>query len=168
MKKFMFTAIFMLVFAFCAFAQSTTFSDVNCDYTFDLPDAMWKMAGKPTVTSPNVEYNYVESFSGNLEVRKVSVKNDNLISDVIQSEIEQKLQFWKGFVNGKEMDFTGKLKGRVFNFEYVRDGKSMSGRFYYLRADENTVYVLRFTALRDKLLAIRNQTDSIARTFKLK
>jgi hypothetical protein len=168
MKKFISTAIFMLVFVFCAFAQSTTFSDVNCDYTFDLPDAMWKMVGKPTVTSPNVEYNYTERFSGNLEVRKVSVKSDDLISDTIEREIEQKLQFWQGFVNGKEMDFSGKIKGRVFNFEYVKDGKSMSGRFYYLRADENTVYVLRFTALRDKLLAIRNQTDSIARTFKLK
>jgi hypothetical protein len=168
MKKFISTAIFMLVFVFCAFAQNTTFSDVNCDYTFDLPDAMWKMVGKPTVTSPNVEYNYTERFSGNLEVRKVSVKTDDLISDIIQNETEKKLQFWQGFVNGKEMDFSGKIKGRVFNFEYVKDGKSMSGRFYYLRADEDTVYVLRFTALRDKLLAIRNQTDSIARTFKLK
>jgi hypothetical protein len=168
MKKFIFTAIFTLVFAFCVFAQTETFSDVNCDYTFDLPNTTWKMVGKPTVTSPNVEYNYTERFSGNLEVRKVSVKNDDLISDIILRETEQKLQFWQGFVNGKEMDFSGKLKGRVFNFEYVKDGKSMSGRFYYLRADEDTVYVLRFTALRDKLLAIRNQTDSIARTFKLK
>jgi hypothetical protein len=167
MKKFIFTAVFMLVFAFCAFAQSVTFSDVNCDYTFDLPDAMWKMVGKPTVTSPNVEYNYVESFSGNLEVRKISVKTDELISEVISRETEQKLQFLPGFVNGKEMDFTGKLKGRVFNFEYSKNGKNMSGRFYYLRSDD-TVYVLRFTGLRDKLLAIRNQTDSIARTFKLK
>jgi hypothetical protein len=168
MKKFIFTAVFVLMFAFSAFAQTETFSDTNCDYTFDLPDATWKMVAKPTVTSPNVEYAYGDRFAGNLEVRKVTVKADELISDLILRETEQKLQFWQGFVNGKEADFTGKLKGRVFNFEYVKNGKSMSGRFYYLRAEDETVYVLRFTGLRDKLLSIRNQTDSIARTFKLK
>jgi hypothetical protein len=44
----------------------------------------------------------------------------------------------------------------------------MSGRSYYLKADAQTVYVLRFTGLRTKLLTIRNQTDAIARSLKLK
>ncbi len=44
----------------------------------------------------------------------------------------------------------------------------MIGRFYFLKAGDNTVYVLRFTGFRDKLRSIRNQTDSIARTFALK
>jgi hypothetical protein len=43
----------------------------------------------------------------------------------------------------------------------------MSGRFYFLRANDTTVYILRFTGERDRLKAIRNQTDSIARTFKV-
>ncbi len=167
MKKFIFTAIFMSVFAVCAFAQTATFSDINCDYTFDLPSTAWKMVDKPTVTSPNVEYVHNDRFDGNLEVRKVSIKTDELVSDIINREIEKKLQFMPGFVNGKEQDFSGKLKGRVFNFEYSKNGKNMSGRFYFLRSDDD-VYVLRFTGLREKLLAIRNETDSIARTFKLK
>jgi hypothetical protein len=169
MKKLFITAIFVLLFAFSVFAQTETFIDVNCDYTFELPDATWKMvSNKPSVTNPNVEYAYGDRFAGNLEVRKISAKTDELTSDIIQRETEQKLQFWQGFVNGKEADFSGKMKGRVFNFEYVKNAKSMSGRFYFLRANDETVYVLRFTGLREKLLAIRNQTDSIARTFKLK
>jgi hypothetical protein len=44
----------------------------------------------------------------------------------------------------------------------------MLGRTYYLQADSRTIYALRFTGLRDKLSRIRNQTDVIARTFKLK
>jgi hypothetical protein len=56
----------------------------------------------------------------------------------------------------------------VFNFEFVKAGKNMSGRFYYLRANETTVYVLRFTGFRDKLRSIRNQTDQMARSFDLK
>jgi hypothetical protein len=44
----------------------------------------------------------------------------------------------------------------------------MLGRTYYLQADNRTIYALRFTGLKDKLSRIRNQTDLIARTFKLK
>ena len=44
----------------------------------------------------------------------------------------------------------------------------MLGRTYYLQADNRTIYALRFTGLRDKLMRIRNQTDLIARTFKTK
>jgi hypothetical protein len=44
----------------------------------------------------------------------------------------------------------------------------MSGRFYFLKTADNQMYVLRFTGERDKLKSIRNQTDSIARTFKVK
>ena len=69
---------------------------------------------------------------------------------------------------GKEEAFSGSLKGKVFNYEYVRSGKPMSGRFYYLKSDATTVYILRFTGLQEKLRFIRNQVDSIARTFKLK
>ena len=35
-------------------------------------------------------------------------------------------------------------------------------------ADNHTLYALRFTGMRDKLARIRNQTDLIARSFKLK
>ena len=44
----------------------------------------------------------------------------------------------------------------------------MMGRIYYLQADNRTIYALRFTGLRDKISRIRNQTDLIARTFKIK
>ena len=89
------------------------------------------------------------------------------LDDMIQGE-EDKLQFKPGFVAGKEEVFRGSLIGKVFNFEFIRSGRNMSGRYYFLKADENTVYVLRFEAFRDKLLTIRNQTDSMARTFKIK
>ena len=54
------------------------------------------------------------------------------------------------------------------NVELSRDGKLMAGRVYYLQADGRTVYVLHFTGLRDKLQRIQNQTDAIARSFRLK
>jgi hypothetical protein len=78
------------------------------------------------------------------------------------------LRFLPGFVEGKEEKFNGRLDGVTVSYEFVRTGKPMLGRTYYLQADSRTVYALRFTGLRDKLSRIRNQTDLIARTFKLK
>ena len=164
---FLLSAIFCLFLSFSAFAQSDRFSDANADYTFDLPEPVWKMTVKPSAISPNVEYVYGDRRDGHLEIRKLTLKPGSLLSDLIRDE-EEKLQFLKGYVAGKEENFSGKLRGTVFNYEYISSGRNMSGRFYYLKADDSTVYVIRFTGERDKLRSIRNQTDLIVRTFEIK
>jgi hypothetical protein len=161
------------VVALCLFfvsstsAQTNSFGDVSVEYSFELPDARWKMTVKPSATSPNVEYVYGDRNDGHLEVRRMTVAKDALMADIIRNE-EQKLQFRVGYVAGREEVFGGFLKGNVFNFEFVGAGRNMSGRFYFLRSSDTSVYVLRFLGERDKLRAIRNQTDSIARTFSVK
>ncbi len=160
-------ACMLLLGALPAFAQGDTFSDPNVDYTFALPDAKWRVTSRPSSTSPNVEYVFGDRIDGHLEVRRVAATKDTRMSDLIEEE-EQRLRFRPGFVAGKEESFAGKLMGAAFNFEYVAAGKSMSGRFYFLRADDSTVYVLRFTGNKDSLRSLRNQTDSIARTFSLR
>jgi len=165
--KFLFSLAIGLLFSVSIFAQSQTFSDPNVVYTFDLPQSAWKMTLKPSSISPNVEYVYGDRTDGHLEIRKLNIKSGEMLSETIDHE-EQKLQFLGGYVAGKEEDFKGSLAGKVFNYEFVRSGRNMSGRFYFLKAGDTTVYVLRFSAERDKLRSIRNQTDSIARTFKVK
>ncbi len=153
--------------AFSAVAQDEAFSDPNVDYSFTLPDARWKMTLNPSSQSPNVEYVYGDRHDGLLEVRKLTVAKNTILTDVIRDD-EQKRQFLPGYVAGKEENFAGKLKGAIFNFEFVRSGSNMGGRYYFLRANDTTVYVLRFTGPKDELRGIRNQTDSIARTFGVK
>lgn len=160
----LFSLVIALSSTFPTFAQSLTFSDENVEYTFTLPNETWKMTVKPSKMSPNVEYVFGDRSAGHLEIRKLTVKPDDLMSDIIAEE-EQGLKFNKGYVAGKEEVFAGNLRGMVFNFEFVRAGRNMSGRYYFLRASPTTVYVLKFTGLKEKLIAIRNQTDSIARTF---
>ena len=162
----LFSVAIGLLFVVSAIAQTETFKDANVEYTFDLPEATWKQTVKPSTTSPNVEYVFGDRSNGHLEVRKLSLKSGEILSHIISSE-EQKLQFLPGYVAGKDENFKGSLEGKVFNYEFVRSGRNMSGRFYFLKADNKTIYVLRFTGLRDKLRTIRNQTDSIARTFEL-
>jgi hypothetical protein len=156
-----------LVFAGSAAAQGGSFSNPDVEYGFELPDERWKMTVKPSATTPNVEYVFGDRTDGHLEVRRLSLPPRGIVSDVIKEE-EQKLQFLPGFVAGKDEQFGGFLNGSVFNFEFVRAGRPMSGRFYFLKASDSAVYVLRFTGFRDKLRTIRNQTDSIARTFSVK
>ncbi|MBK9162935.1 MAG: hypothetical protein IPM21_03345 [Acidobacteria bacterium] len=164
------TALFAsLVFTFAVTARAqndSVFSDPNVEYSFDVPDPRWKMTAKPSVTNPNVEFVFIDRLEGHLEVRKLNVAQNVLVSDVIREE-EQKLQFLPGYVAGREENFGGKLNGAIFNYEYVRAGRPMAGRFYFLRSGGN-VYVLRFTGFRDKLRSIRTQTDIIARTFGVK
>ncbi len=165
--SFVLSAVLGLFMVVSAVAQTEKFSDANVEYTFDLPNATWKILSKPSATSPNVEYVYGDRSAGYLEVRKLSVKADDLMSEIIADE-ETRLKFMQGYVAGKEENFAGNLKGTAFNFEFIRSGRNMSGRFYFLKANPTTVYVLRFTAQKEKLITIRNQTDSIARTFELK
>lgn len=161
-------AVFLsLSLAFSALAQAKRFADANAEYSFDVPEATWKMTVKPSALSPNVEYVFGDRSNGHLEVRKIAIPQGDTLLDLIRDE-EEKLQFLKGYVAGKEEPFAGKLRGTVFNYEYVRSGRNMSGRFYFLKAEDSNVFVLRFTGERDKLRVIRNQTDLIARTFEFK
>ena len=161
----LFSIALCLILGVSAFGQMGTFSDPSVDYTFDIPDERWKMTVKPSTAKPNVEYVFIDRNDGHLEVRRVSAAKDALLADIIREE-EAKLQFLPGYVAGRDENFSGRLRGSIFNFEFVRAGRPMSGRFYFLRANDNTVYVLRFTGYRDKLKSIRNQTDSIGRTFR--
>jgi len=166
-RVFLLSPILLALFAVSsAFGQLGSFSDPNVDYSFDIPDERWKMTAKPSATKPNVEYVFGDRNDGHLEVRKLALGKDAILADVVRDE-ELKLQFQPGFVAGKEENFAGRLRGTVYNFEFVRAGRPMAGRFYFLRANESTLYVLRFTGYRDKLRSIRNQTDSIGRTFRI-
>lgn len=160
-------AVLIILGVVSVFGQTGTFSDVNADYTFEIPDAKWKMTSKPSAASPGVEFVFVERNEGHVEVRKLAAGKNALLTDVIRDE-EQKLQFLPGYVTGKEENFVGYLKGSVFNFEYVKAGRPMSGRFYFLRSGDGSVYVVRVTGFRDKVRVLKSQTDSIARTFNVR
>lgn len=156
----------LLILALAASAQ-TTFSNENVEYTFELPNDTWELLAEPSKIKPNAEYVYGDRLSGYLEVRKVTVASDTVMSEIIADE-EVKLKFIQGYVAGKEEQFAGKLSGTVFNYEFVRSGRPMSGRIYFLKSDPTTYYAVKFTGLKDRLLSIRSQIDSIARTFRIK
>lgn len=166
LSSIVFAAIVIFGISQAATAQEV-FSDPNAAYTFSLPDAKWKLTSKPTPTQPSVQYVFIDRMYGHLEVKKLAVQKTDLLTDVIKQE-EEKLQMsLLGYVAGKEENFSGRIRGVVFNFEYVQASKPMAGRFYFLRANDNTVYLLKFRGQKDSVRSIRDQTDSIARTFAM-
>lgn len=160
-----FAAVF--VFATVCAAQNA-FDDANVPFTFELPNAKWKLTVKPTAASPRVEFVYGDRRDGLFEVRQRSVAKEETLTEAIRDDEQKQLYFLPGYVAGRSENFAGRLRGTVANFEYVAAGKNMAGRHYYLRADDANVYVLRFSGPRDTLRGLRTQTDQIARSFSVK
>lgn len=138
------------------------------DYTFELPSATWRAIVEPDAAHENPEFVYGDRLDGYLTIRKEVVEAGTTPADFATRDQDLKLRFLPGFVQGKQDPFNGRLDGVTMSYEFVRTGKPMIGRVYYLQADNRTIYALRFTGLRDKVNRIRNQTDLIARTFKIK
>jgi len=144
------------------------FTNDNIEYVLELPSTQWRVISEPDAAHEHAEFVYGDRLEGHLQVRKEIVEAGTKPSDLARRDLDQKLRFFPGFVEGKEETFTGRLSGITISYEFVKTGKPMMGRVYYLQADNRTIYALRFTGLKDKLARIRNQTDLIARSFRLK
>jgi hypothetical protein len=146
-----------------------TFSDAGVDYTLELPTATWKATSRPDSVHQHVEFVNGDRMDGYLRIRKEAVKHDETPAVMAERDADLKLRYKSGYVGGGKAErFAGRLNGVTMGYEYTEAGKQMAGRVYYLQADNHTVYKLHFTGLREKLQRARNQTDSIARSFRLK
>ncbi|HKZ77394.1 MAG TPA: hypothetical protein VJ124_03645 [Pyrinomonadaceae bacterium] len=166
-----FTLILTSAFLLTCFpwaAAQELYSNDQVDYTLELPSATWRAISQRDAAHEHAEFVNGDRLEGYLQVRKESVEAGTTPSDLARRDQDQKLRFLPGFIEGKEEKFVGRLNGVTISYEYVRTGKTMMGRIYYLQADNRTIYALRFSGLRDRLARIRNQTDLIARSFKLK
>lgn len=169
---------FFGLFLIAAFGSSTinrgasiqlqTYNSPKVGYSIDLPSATWRLVDEPDELHQHTEFVYGDRIDGYLRIRKETMEEGLTINDFAHRDLDQKTRFLPGYVAGKEEPFTGRLPGMTTSYEFTERGKPMAGRTYYLQADPRTVYVLRFTGLREKLLRIRNQTDQIARSLRLK
>lgn len=151
-----------------ATTQEHSYTSPKVDYVVDFPSPAWRLVDEPDEVHQHTEFVYGDRNDGYLRIRKEAVEEGITVKDFARRDQDQRTRFLPGFVDGKDDSFIGRLSGVTLSYEYTQAGKPMAGRTYYLQSDSRTVYVLRFTGLRDKLLRIRNQTDLIARSLKLK
>lgn len=145
-----------------------TYTNDNVEYVLELPSATWRVTTEPDSFHQHAEFINGDRNDGYLRIRKEVVDAGTTAAELAHRDQDQKLRFQPGYVEGKEEKFGGRLSGVTISYEYTNGGKPMAGRIYYLQADNRTIYTLRFTGFRDKLSRIRNQTDSMARSFHLK
>lgn len=159
----------VLIAACCsAVVAQQVYTSSQVDYVLELPSAQWRVISEPDAAHEHAEFVFGDRLDGYLQIRKEVVDAGTTPADLARRDMDQKLRFLPGFVEGKEEKFSGRLNGITVSYEFIKTAKPMMGRIYYLQADNRTIYALRFTGLRDKLARIRNQTDGIARSFRLK
>jgi hypothetical protein len=166
--KYLIWALLMLA-ATCsvAVAQESYTSD-QADYSIELPSSQWRVISESDAAHEHAEFVNGDRLEGHLQIRKEMVDAGTTPADLARRDMDQKLRFLPGFVEGKEESFKGRFSGVTVSYEFVKTAKPMMGRIYYVQVDNRTIYALRFSGLREKLARIRNQTDLIARSFKLK
>ncbi|MBC7932209.1 MAG: hypothetical protein H7Z38_16750 [Rubrivivax sp.] len=166
-RRLLISFLAITAFTAAAAAQQAHTSETD-DYSIEFPSETWKAVPRADSARRLAEFIYGERSDGHLRVRKEVVEEKSSLSEFARREQDTKLRFLPAFVGGKEERFAGRLSGIVSTYEYTSAGKPMAGRVYYLQADSRTVYALHFTGGREKLERIHNQTDAIARSFKLK
>lgn len=166
--KHLIALLLLLTGIFSLVAAQESYTSDQLDYTIELPSTQWRVISEPDAAHERAEFVYGDRLDGYLQVRREVVDAGTTPSDLARRDMDQKLRFLPGFVEGKEESFKGRLNGVTVSYEFVKTAKPMMGRIYYVQADNRTIYAMRFTGLRDKLARIRNQTDLIARSFKLK
>ncbi|HVF56510.1 MAG TPA: hypothetical protein VM934_10190 [Pyrinomonadaceae bacterium] len=166
--KISLVCILALAFSLVAVEAQEGFTSETDEYTLELPSQTWKATPRPDNVHQHTEFIYGDRMDGHLRIRKEVVDANTTAAQLAERQQDLKLRYLSGYVGGKEERFAGRLNGVTFSYEFTSSGKAMAGRIYYLQADNRTVYVLHFTGLRDKLVRIQNQTDAIARSFRLK
>ena len=152
-------------------SQTRKFTTDDIEYELDLPSPVWQVISRLDVHE-HFEFMYgADATNGYLRLRKILVEANTTAADIFQREEKWELQHLPGYVVCGKCEgeiFAGAFSGVVFTYEYVSGGKSMQGRIYYLRIDKRTIYSLHFTVAREKLPAVQDQMDIIARSFRFK
>lgn len=149
--------------------QARTFTNKSVGYVIEFPSAQWRELPSSGFVPPRTRkaFRYAD---GNvwLLVRRKLVDAVITPSDMVRRRQRWAQQQLAGYVSGQEESLSGRLNGAKFSYEYVRGGKIISAVIYYLETDNRTIYSLLFRGPPDELRSIGNQTDSIARSFRLK
>jgi len=96
--------------------------------------------------------------------------NDESVSTTDVAERQRRLDRSArlGYVTATVESFKGAFSGTKYSYEYVTAGKPMATVIYYLRVTQRAIYRIEFSGPSKMLLDLANQTEAIARSFRLK
>ena len=154
-----------------AFAQEV-FEDPEGKYTLTLPAGWTAVVSQDSLGKQDVNIVYRNRETGALKLRRTDeidtkmevidfAKKDEL--ETVRFVLEYNKISMENFVVGASKN------GALLTYDFKNPaGQPFTGRNYYLRAGDKTIYTLRFTGRKNTLGTLRNQTDAIARSFQPK
>ena len=165
--------LFLLAILPSAFAQSATevFDDPDGKYTMNLPAGWLGVVNTDGLGRKDVNVVYKVRENGALKVRTAEVAANTEPMDYAAKDEQERVRFAPGYdkISMEKFLLGGNKSGALLSYDYKNAaGQLFTGRVYYLRMDEKTIYVLQFTGRRNILGTLRSHTDLIARSFKLK
>jgi len=161
------------LFAAFALAQSQTeaFEDPDGKYVLNLPAGWLGVVSTDGLGRNEVNIVYKVRENGALKIRVAEVAPGAEPIDYAAQDERERVRFAPSYdkISLEKFLLGGTRTGALLSYDYKNAaGQPFTGRVYYVRADEKTIYVLQFTGRRNILGTLRSHTDLIARSLKLK
>jgi hypothetical protein len=163
----------VLLFTFSATAKAQeVFDDPDGEYTVTLPAGWIGVVNQDGLGRKDVNIVFRIRENGALKVRRIDdVDADLEVMEFAKQDEHTVVRFLPGYdrIGIERFALPGGKIGTLLSYDYKNStGQPFTGRNYYLRSGEKSIYILRFTGRKNTLGSLRNQTDAIARSFKVK
>ena len=157
--------------ATAALAQEV-FEDPDGEYSVTLPAGWIAVVSRDALGKSEVNIVFKVRENGSLKLRRVADADPNISAmDFAKLDEGNTVRFQPGYDRTNLENFVvgAGRSGALLSYDYKNSaGQPFTGRTNYLRMDPKTICVLKFTGRKTILGTLRNQTDSIARSLKLK
>lgn len=165
------SVLFVALFTSQPFAQSSgeVFEDPDGKYVVNLPAGWLGVVNTDGLGNRDVNIVFKVRENGALKIRQADTPGD--LMEYAAKDEQDRIRFAPGYdkISLEKFLLGGNRSGALLAYDYKNtSGQPFTGRVYYLRMDEKTIYVLQFTGRRNILSTLRSHTDAIARSFKLK
>ncbi|MGE0105221.1 MAG: hypothetical protein AB7H86_23170 [Blastocatellales bacterium] len=161
----------LIILPSAAMAQEV-FEDPDGKYSVNLPNGWLGIVSQDTVGRNDVIMVFRNRENGTLKIR--SVEDADPATDIMEFAKEDEnntVRFRPKYVKlslEKFLAGTGRT-GALLSYDFNNAaGQPFMGRVYYLKVSEKTIYILTFIGRKNILGSLRNQTDAIARSLKVK
>jgi hypothetical protein len=165
--------LFLSAFLFttAAMAQTEVFEDPDGKYTVNLPTGWLGVVNTDGLGRNEVNIVYKVRENGALRIRVSEISPEAEPMDFAAKDEQERIRFAPSYdkISLEKFLLGGSKIGALLSYDYKNAaGQLFTGRVYYVRVDEKTIYVLQFTGRRNILGTLRSHTDQIARSLKLK
>ena len=164
-------ALLMALSAIRATAQEV-FEDPEGKYTITLPTGWIGIVNKDGLGRADINIVFKVRENGALKIRRADDVDPKMeLIDYGAKDESERVRFNPGYdkISMEKFVINAARNGALLAYDYKTiSGQPFTGRTYYLRTDDKTIYILQFTGRKNILGTLRSHTDAIARSFKAK